>query len=84
MVVVVVMMLMTIVSVFQLLSDIEEHLDITIDRIDKTFDVPVNEFDGKVTYGQKRKTGGRLTFSQTGSPRAHCHEVGMLWSMFLT
>ena len=44
---------------FQLLNDIEEHLDITIDRVDKTFDVPVNEFDGKVTYGQKRKGGGR-------------------------
>ena len=43
---------------FQLLSDIEEHLDITIDRVDKTCDVPVNEFDGKVTYGQKRRGGG--------------------------
>ncbi|PVD20486.1 hypothetical protein C0Q70_18642 [Pomacea canaliculata] len=43
-----------------LLNDIEEHLDITIDRVGNDFDVPVNEFDGKVTYGQKRKGGGSL------------------------
>nr|KAG5712734.1 hypothetical protein BaRGS_029789 [Batillaria attramentaria] len=42
-----------------LLNDIEEHLDITIDRVGTDIDVPVNEFDGKVTYGQKRKAGVR-------------------------
>ncbi|KAK6184601.1 hypothetical protein SNE40_007044 [Patella caerulea] len=42
----------------QLLSDIEEHLDITIDKIDPDMKVPINEFDGKVSYGQRRKAGG--------------------------
>ncbi|XP_062591227.1 ATP-dependent RNA helicase DDX1-like, partial [Saccostrea cucullata] len=43
----------------KLLEDVQEHLDITIDKVDPSMKVPVNEFDGKVTYGQKRKnTGG--------------------------
>lgn len=43
----------------KLLSDVQEHLDITIDKVDPSMKVPVNEFDGKVTYGQKRRnTGG--------------------------
>lgn len=40
------------------LTDIQEHLDITIDKVETDMKVPVNEFDGKVTYGQKRKLGG--------------------------
>lgn len=42
----------------QLLSDVEEHLDVTIDQVEPDMKVPVNEFDGKVTYGQRRKLGG--------------------------
>ncbi|KAH8867728.1 ATP-dependent RNA helicase DDX1 [Schistosoma japonicum] len=38
-----------------LLSEIEEHLGVTIDVIDKNLTVPVNAFDGKVVYGQKLK-----------------------------
>jgi len=38
----------------QLLGDIESHLKITIEQIGKNINVPVNEFDGKVTYGEKR------------------------------
>jgi ATP-dependent RNA helicase DDX1 len=45
--------------IFQLLADVEEHLDITIDQVEPDIKVPVNEFDGKVTYGQKRKLGGK-------------------------
>lgn len=44
--------------VFKLLSDVQEHLDITIDKVDPSMKVPVNEFDGKVTYGQKRRNTG--------------------------
>ncbi|ESO81968.1 hypothetical protein LOTGIDRAFT_135662 [Lottia gigantea] len=44
----------------QLLKDIEEHLDITIDRIDPDMKIPINEFDGKVSYGQRRKAGGSV------------------------
>ncbi|CAD5125089.1 DgyrCDS13330 [Dimorphilus gyrociliatus] len=42
----------------QYLADIEEHLGVTIDNVGTDLDVPVNEFDGKVSYGQKRKVGG--------------------------
>lgn len=41
-----------------MLADIEDHLNITITQIDKEMKVPVNEFDGKVVYGEKRKTKG--------------------------
>lgn len=44
--------------VFKLLSDVQEHLDITIDKVDPSMKVPVNEFDGKVMYGQKRRNTG--------------------------
>lgn len=44
----------------QLLSDIEEHLGVTIQQIQKDMKVEANEFDGKVTYGQKRKEIGPL------------------------
>lgn len=43
----------------QYLADIEEHLGVTIDLVDVDLKVPVNEFDGKVTYGQKRREGGK-------------------------
>ncbi|RUS75832.1 hypothetical protein EGW08_016401 [Elysia chlorotica] len=44
----------------KLMSDVEEHLDVTIDRIQTDMKVPINEFDGKVTYGDKRKAGGSV------------------------
>ena len=37
------------------LDEIEEHLGCTIDQIPRTLCVPINEFDGKVVYGEKRK-----------------------------
>lgn len=42
----------------QLLADIEEHLNITIQQVDKDLNVPVNEFDGKVVYGEKLQKKG--------------------------
>ena len=45
------------IFILQLLSDVEEHLDVTIEAVEPDMKVPINEFDGKVTYGQKRKTG---------------------------
>lgn len=42
----------------QYLADIEEHLGVTIPSVDSSFDVPVDEFEGKVTYGEKRKANG--------------------------
>lgn len=42
----------------QLLSEIEEHLKCTITQCEPDIKVPVDEFDGKVTYGQRRTLGG--------------------------
>ncbi|MEQ2215569.1 ATP-dependent RNA helicase ddx1, partial [Xenoophorus captivus] len=42
----------------ELLSEIEEHLKCTITQCDTDIKVPVDEFDGKVTYGQRRALGG--------------------------
>ncbi|XP_003747414.1 ATP-dependent RNA helicase DDX1 [Galendromus occidentalis] len=39
----------------QLLGEIEEHLKDTINQVDSSFDIPICEFDGKVTYGAKRQ-----------------------------
>ena len=46
----------------QYLSDIQEHLGVTIPEVDNSFDVPVNEFDGKIAYGEKRAESGRAGF----------------------
>lgn len=41
-----------------LLGEIEDHLNITIQQVEKSLSVPLNDFDGKVVYGQKNlKTG---------------------------
>lgn len=37
----------------QCLSDIEDHLVVTIQEIERDFKIPQNVFDGKVVYGQK-------------------------------
>ncbi|KAL1117818.1 hypothetical protein AAG570_004133 [Ranatra chinensis] len=42
----------------QYLADIEDHLNITIDQVNRELEIPKNEFDGKVTYGQKRVNTG--------------------------
>ncbi|CAG0893465.1 unnamed protein product [Darwinula stevensoni] len=42
----------------QYLADIEEHLGVTIQQVDPDFKVPMDEFDGKVVYGQKRSQTG--------------------------
>ncbi|XP_031437706.1 ATP-dependent RNA helicase DDX1 [Clupea harengus] len=42
----------------QLLSEVEEHLNCIITQCEPDVKVPLDEFDGKVTYGQRRATGG--------------------------
>jgi len=42
----------------QYLGEIEEHLGVTIDQVGTDMEVPVNEFDGKVVYGQKLRKQG--------------------------
>lgn len=48
-------------SAFQYLADVEDHLDISIPECGSDLNVPVNEFDGKVTYGAKRGKPGTVT-----------------------
>lgn len=40
------------------MAEIEEHLGCTIQQIETDIKVPMNEFDGKVIYGQKRLNAG--------------------------
>jgi ATP-dependent RNA helicase DDX1 len=40
------------------LAEIEEHLGCTIQQVETDIKVPMNEFDGKVVYGQKRINAG--------------------------
>ncbi|RLU24295.1 hypothetical protein DMN91_002383 [Ooceraea biroi] len=40
------------------LADIEDHLNVTIQQVGTDIKVPLNEFDGKVTYGEKRLAMG--------------------------
>ncbi|KAK3918200.1 ATP-dependent RNA helicase Ddx1 [Frankliniella fusca] len=42
----------------QYLADIEEHLGVTIQQVGPDIKVPVDQFDGKVVYGQKRLNKG--------------------------
>lgn len=42
----------------QFLADIEDHLNVTIQQVEPDMKVPLNEFDGKVVYGEKRKHEG--------------------------
>uniref|UniRef100_A0A4W3HZF6 ATP-dependent RNA helicase n=1 Tax=Callorhinchus milii TaxID=7868 RepID=A0A4W3HZF6_CALMI len=42
----------------QLLSDIEEHLNVIISQVEPDLKIPVDEFDGKVVYGKKKAAGG--------------------------
>lgn len=42
------------------LAEIEDHLNVTIQQVEPDVKVPVDDFDGKVTYGQKRAQAGRF------------------------
>lgn len=42
----------------QYLAEIEDHLTLTIPQVDTDMKVPMNEFDGKVIYGEKLKSQG--------------------------
>jgi ATP-dependent RNA helicase DDX1 len=39
---------------------VEDHLGVTIDQVKADLKIPVNEFDGKVTYGQRRSNAGKV------------------------
>lgn len=52
-------LLFACLSFFQYLADVEGHLGESISIIQPSMRVPVNEFDGKVTYGEKRRGSGQ-------------------------
>lgn len=41
-----------------MLAEIEDHLNITIPQVDRDMKVPLNDFDGKVVYGEKLQNKG--------------------------
>ena len=43
---------------YQILAEVEDHLNITIQQIENNMKVPTNDFDGKVTYGEKQVRKG--------------------------
>ena len=51
--------LFTVVG-FQYLTDVEEHLGVSIPETDCSMKVEANEFDGKVVYGEKRSDKGKF------------------------
>jgi len=42
---------------------VEEHLGVNIPEVSSSFEVPVNEFDGKITYGEKKTVGPTIADS---------------------
>ncbi|RWS06321.1 ATP-dependent RNA helicase Ddx1-like protein [Dinothrombium tinctorium] len=47
----------------EILAEVEEMLNCTIQTIDSNFKIEVNEFDGKVVYGQKKQAGSGINYS---------------------
>lgn len=73
----------------QYLSDIERHLGETVGVVDESFNVPVSEYDGVVTYGEKRGTNTGFAFESHAALLApsvmHLAELEhTAQSMFLT
>lgn len=63
-----------------MLADIEDHLNITITQVDKNLKVPVNEFDGKVVYGEKLQNKGNNYQDHVEQLRPIVKELAMLES----
>ncbi|CAG9860100.1 unnamed protein product [Phyllotreta striolata] len=64
----------------QYLADIEDHLNITITQIGTDLEVPQDEFEGKVTYGEKRKAMGSLYENHTAQMAPIVKELSRLES----
>ncbi|KAB7506325.1 ATP-dependent RNA helicase Ddx1 [Armadillidium nasatum] len=57
----------------QYLADIEEHLGVTIQQAGSDIKVPVNEFDGKVCYGERKAN------TEIGSIHPDTHAHRCIW-----
>lgn len=51
--------MISLIEFSQYLADVEEHLGETISVIQPNMKVPLNEFDGRVQYGEKRRRVGK-------------------------
>ena len=51
--------MISLIEFSQYLADVEEHLGETISVIPPNMKVPLNEFDGSVQYGEKRRRVGK-------------------------
>ncbi|XP_057653483.1 ATP-dependent RNA helicase Ddx1 [Diorhabda carinulata] len=64
----------------QFIADIEEHLNVTIQEIGPDMEVPQDEFEGKVIYGEKRKNMGSLYQNHTAQMAPIVKELSKLES----
>ncbi|XP_072387719.1 ATP-dependent RNA helicase Ddx1 [Diabrotica undecimpunctata] len=64
----------------QFIADIEEHLNITIQQIGPDMEVPQDEFEGKVIYGEKRRNLGSLYENHTAQMAPIVRELSKLES----
>lgn len=62
----------------QYLADIEEHLTCTIQEVDTSLKVPADEFDGKVSYGQKKRRMGSNYKTHTAQMASTVEELASL------
>lgn len=64
----------------QYLAEIEEHLNVTIQQVEKDMKIPCNEFDGKVTYGEKKLNMGTGYKDHVGQMAPIVKQLGILES----
>ncbi|XP_064486490.1 ATP-dependent RNA helicase DDX1-like [Ornithodoros turicata] len=62
----------------QYLSDIEDHLNVTIQQVEPDLHIPADEFDGKVAYGQKRQQMGSMYETHTKQMAPAVQELAQL------
>lgn len=62
----------------QYLSDIEDHLNVTIQQVEPDLKIPADEFDGKVVYGQKRTQAGSMYETHTAQMAPTVQELAQM------
>ncbi|CAN8001757.1 unnamed protein product [Ixodes hexagonus] len=62
----------------QYLSDIEDHLNVTIQQVEPDLKIPADEFDGKVVYGQKRTQAGIMYETHTAQMAPTVQELAQM------
>ena len=66
---------------FQYKAEVENHLGVVIPEVTPTFDVPVNEYDGKITYGEKKSGSGFQAQYHTEQLSSSVEELARLEKM---